>query len=690
MQVFSTACPRNCYSTCSFKIHVENNKVINIDPHPENLATPEGPCLKGLAYIERANSPDRILDPLIKNKNTGKFEKSDWKTVFSILADKIQYFKNQFGNHSILFYASSGMSGLTNKFSSNFWKMIGGATTMYGNLCWPAGLEATYLTMGDNKHNAPWDLENAKLIVMWGKNAAETNIHQMIPIDKALAKGATMVVIDPRRTQTAEKASLLIQPRPGTDGALALGVAKILIEQNQIDHDFIEKHVHGYEEFAKSVHQYRIADIAEITNVGERFIYQLADLIGSIKPMTIIPGFGMQRFSNGGQTIRCLLALSVITGNIGKKGACWHYANLQSYVFDEVKEPMSYYPPKVPDGIFRRSISMAKLAEDMNATKDPELKMIWVERGNPVSQNPDTNLLLKAIRKLEFRVVVDQFMTDTALEADIILPAKNMFEQSDIIGSYWNPYIQLKPKVVEPAGEVKPETEIYYWLAKKMGYPEEEILKYLPKPGNDAIEDFLKEKVKEFPELDYEQLKKGPILANSHEEIAFSDLKFNTPSGKIELYSKQAKEIWNVSPLPTYVETLKNNGNGTKYPLDLLSPNTKNRIHSQFNNLKIIKLFSPEPFVEIHVEDAISRNVRDNDYVKVFNDNGYFILKAKLNYCIKRKCVSISNGWWIQEGGSTNFLSKGLETDMGHGTAFHDTMVEIEKYDKPITQKKNN
>jgi len=690
MPIFSTACPRNCYSTCSFKIHVENNKVVNIDPHAENLATPEGVCLKGLAYIERANSPDRILYPLIKNKKTGKFEKSDWETVFSILAEKIQYFKNQYGNHSILYYAASGMSGLTNGFSSNFWKMIGGATTMYGNLCWPAGLEATYLTLGDNKHNAPWDLENAKLIVMWGKNAAETNIHQMIPIDKALAKGATMVVIDPRRTQTAEKASLLIQPKPGTDGALALGIAKILIEQNQIDHEFIEKHVLGFKEFSKSIHQLRIADIAEITNVGERYIYQLADLIGSIKPMTIIPGFGMQRFSNGGQTIRCLLALSVITGNIGKKGACWHYANLQSYVFDTVKEPMSYYPPKVPDGIFRRSISMAKLAEDMLDAKDPKLKMIWVERGNPVSQNPDTNLLLKALRKLEFRVVVDQFMTDTALEADIVLPAKNMFEQSDIIGSYWNPYIQLKPKVVEPAGEVKPETEIYYWLAKKMAYPEEEILKYLPKPGNEAIEDFLKEKLKEFPELDYEQLKNGPMLANSHEEIPYSDLKFNTPSGKIELFSDQAKERWNVNPLPSYVETLKKDRNCDKYPLDLLSPNTKNRIHSQFNNLKIIQLFSPEPFVEIHAEDAISRKIGEYDYVKVFNENGYFILKAKINFSIKRKCVSISNGWWIHQGGSTNFLSKGLETDMGHGTAFHDTMVEIEKCEKPIFQNKKN
>jgi anaerobic selenocysteine-containing dehydrogenase len=678
MSVFTTACPRNCYSTCTFKVHVENNKVVNIDPHPGNLATPEGICLKGLAYVERANSKDRILKPLIKNKQTGKFEEASWETTFALLAEKIRYFQNNFGKQSILFYAASGMSGLVNGFSTNFWKMIGGATTMYGNLCWPAGLEATYLTLGDNKHNAPWDLENAKLIIFWGKNAAETNIQEMIAVDKAIEKGAKVVVIDPRRTQTAEKADLFIQPKPGTDGALALALAKQLIDNHKYDKEFVDGYVVGFEDFADSLNSYSVRELASISDISESIIFELADLIAATKPMTIIPGYGMQRFSNGGQTMRCILTLSVITGNIGKKGACWHYANLQSYIFDEVKEPMSYYPPEKPDGIFRRSISMAKLGDDMLGAKDPELKMIWVERGNPVAQNPDTNTVLKAFRNLEFRVVVDQFLTDTAMEADVVLPAKNMFEQSDIIGSYWNPYVQLKPKVVEPAGEVKPETEIYYYLAKELGYSETEIVNYLPGPNNEAIESFLKEKIKEFPELDYEKLKEGPMLANSHEEIAFAAMKFDTPSGKIELYSKRAEEKWGVNPLPTYVPPVEDE-KSSKYPLYFLSPNTKNRIHSQFNNLNVIKLFGSEPFVEIHPVEAKKRGITNDEMVKVYNQNGYFNLKAKYNSGIKRNCVAISNGWWIQQGGSTNFLSKGRETDMGHGTAFHDCMVEIDK-----------
>ncbi|MBN1252292.1 MAG: molybdopterin-dependent oxidoreductase [Bacteroidales bacterium] len=682
MNVFSTACPRNCYSTCSFKVHVENGKIVNIDPHSENKATPEGVCLKGLAYIERANSKDRILYPLIKNKKTGNFEKISWSEVLKIISEKINYFKNEFGNHSILFYAASGMSGLLNSFSHNFWEMIGGATTMYGNLCWPAGLEATRLTLGENKHNVPWDIENAKLIILWGKNSAESNIQEMIPIEKAQVNGAKLIVIDPRRTPSSERADLLVQIKPGTDAALALGIVNLLIETELVDYEFINKHVTGFDEFKKSVKKYTPTKVAEITGIDAVHIYRLAEIIGKTKPMTLIAGYGMQRYTNGGQTVRSLLTLSVLTGNIGKKGASWQYANLQSYIFDDIKEPESYYPSINPNALFRRKISMAKLGEDMLNISNPKLKMIWVERGNPITQNPDTKLVMNAFRGLDFRVVVEQFLTDTAMEADIILPAKNMFEQTDIIGGYWNPYVQLKPKVVEPAGEVKPETEIYYLLAKQMGFSDEKIKKYLIEPGEEAIEEYLKNKLSEFPDLDWEKLKQEPQMPNQVEEIAFEDLKFKTPSGKIELYSEQAAKIWNVNPLPEYNPIKENDENTPEFPLYFMSPNSKNRIHSQFNNLEMIKLLSPESFVTINPEDANIRGIIDEDKVEIYNNRGYVKTTAKLDYSIKKGCISMTNGWWIKQGGTTNFLSKARETDMGFGTAFHDNKVEIRKIER--------
>ncbi|MBI9055173.1 MAG: molybdopterin-dependent oxidoreductase [Bacteroidales bacterium] len=678
MKARNTACPRNCYSTCSFKVWTDDGKVIKIDPQPLNKATPEGICLKGLSYVERVNSPKRILHPL--KKINGEFKKIPWDDALSEISGKLKYFKSNFGAHSVLFYFASGMSGLLNSVSTNFWKMYGGATTVYGNLCWPAGLEATRLTLGENKHNVPWDLENSKLIVVWGKNPAESNIQQMIPIEKAQQKSAKLVYVDPRRTASSERADLLLQPIPGTDGILALAIAKILIENDQIDHAFIEKYVLGFDEFKKSVLKIDLNEASKECGVSIEFIKKLANLIGTINPMTLIPGYGMQRYTNGGQTTRCLLSLSIITGNIGKPGACWHYADLQGDIFSEIKEPLNYFPPKKPDGIFRREIATARLGEDMIKLANPELKMAWVERGNPLSQNPDSNKIKEAFDKLEYKVVVEQFLTDTAKEADIVLPAKTMFEQSDIISSYWNPYVQLRQKVIDPIGEVKPETEIYYHLAKKMEFSNSEIEKNIPFPSDETTEHWLDKQLEPFENLSIEKLKEGPILAPGLQEIAFSDYKFNTPSGKIELYSKAAENDWNANPLPTYEKTKENKQtNISKFPFNLMSPNTKNRIHSQFGNLESIKAVDPEPFATINLGDAQKKGINNNDLIRVFNDRGELTIKAKIDASLRPGNIVIVNGYWHEEGACPNILSKGRETDMGHGTAFHDNMVNFEK-----------
>lgn len=678
MSIHSTACPRNCYSTCSFNVQVENGRIVNFEPHPMNRATPEGVCLKGLSYFERAHSPERILHPL-KRSASGGFTKVTWDEALGTICERLTFFKEHFGPHSILFYESSGMAGMVNDFSSKFWEMFGGATTTYGNLCWPAGLEGVRLTLGENKHNVPWDIENARLIILWGKNPVETNIHQMVFIEQAQAKGAKLIVIDPRRSLSSERADMLIQPRPGTDAIIALAITAELIRNDRIDAGFIERNVVGYEDFKRSVEDLTLEKAARVSDVPVELLIQLANDIGQVKPMTIAPGYGMQRFSNGGQTIRSILALNILTGNIGKPGACFHYANLQSYVFDQVKEPLSYYPSKDSNGVFRREVSKAKLAEDMVRLKDPELKMIWVERGNPVAQNPDTNATLRALRGLDFRVVVEQFLTDTVAEADIVLPAKNMFEQTDIIGSYWNPYVQLKPKILEPAGEVKPETEIYYLVAERLGYSKAEIVKWLPEIGDQHIQAYLKQRLKAFPQLKWEDLQVGPVLAPGLEEIAFSNLQFNTPSGKIELRSDAAPNLWGVNPLPSSQELVEGEErHKAEYPIHLLSPNTKNRIHSQFGNLRIIKQLAPHPYLEMNATDALERGIADGNCVRVFNGRGEMKVTVKLSFSIRKGCASYYNGMWLSEGGTPNLFTKGRETDMGHGAAFHDTLVEIE------------
>ncbi len=685
-RIYTTACPRNCYSTCSLRVEVEGGRLRRIEALPSNRATAGGPCLKGLSYVERQHSPQRILHPLRRDRDGHGFHRIAWDEAFDLLTEELDRARERYSPQSILYYAGSGTKGLMNAVGMSFWRLFGGCTTTYGDLCWPAGLEATRLSLGENKHNAPWDLENARLILMWGKNPAETNIHQMVFLENALSAGAKLVVIDPRRTETAERADLLIQPRPGTDGAIALAVAHLLVEEDAVDHRFIEEHVLGYEAFRGLVESFSPQRAAEIAGIPESSIRRLAEWFATVRPAVINAGFGMQRYGNSGQTLRAMIALLAITGNIGRPGAGWIFADLQSHIFDAVKDPLAFYPPEHPDGIVRVSISTARLGRDMLETTDPSLKVMWVERGNPVTQNPETPTVLRAIRSLEFRVVVEQFMTDTAREADLVLPAKTMFEQSDVIHAYWHPYIQLKQKVLPPAGEVKPESEIYWELARRFGVPPERLEGIIPGPSDEEVEAYLRKRLAPFPSLSLERLREAPQIAPGYQEVAFSDGIFATPSGRIELSSEEAMARWGVDPLPVLSGTLEDPGRreeaaagrSSPFPLRFLTPNTKNRIHSQFNNLESIRQFSAAPRLQIHPEDAGARGIADGGWVRVFNDRGELRLRARLDAGIRPGCVSVTNGWWITQGGTVNFTSLGRETDLGHGAAFHENLVEVE------------
>jgi anaerobic selenocysteine-containing dehydrogenase len=659
-------------------VHVQDGRIRTIEADPANRATSEGVCLKGQSYVERVYSPERILTPL-KRTDHGSFEAISWDEALDTIAERLYYFRDTFGPQSVLYYTGSGMKGLLNRVGPSFWRSYGGYTATYGDLCWPSGLEAARLTLGSNKHNAPWDVANARLIIFWGRNPAETSIQLMRFVEAALEQNGRLIVIDPRRTPSAERAELLVQPRPGTDGALALSIAHLLVKNDCVDHAFIEQHVLGFPEFAQMVEDWPPEKAAQITDVPERYIRRLADCIGIIQPVTICGGYGMQRYTNSSQTVRAILALLAITGNIGQPGAGWTYANLQSNIFEEVHEPVSTFPPETPDGVVRVSISKARLGQDMLAADDPPLKMMWVERANPVTQNPDTNTVLKAMRSLDFRVVVEQFLTDTAREADVVLPAKSMFEQTDIVDAYWHPYVQLRQRIIEPPGQVKPESEVYYELAHRLGISDEVIAAHIPAPSEEAIEAFLRRELTPFPGLTLEQLRQGPVMAPGAQEVSFSDFRFPTPSGKIELYSQEAKTRWDADPLPIYQEPAESvRRQGAKYPLHFMTPTTKNRIHSQFHHLQSIRQFT-EPHLLMSAEDTLARGISDGDGVRVFNDRGEIFLLARLDFSLKAGCVVFPNGWWGRDGGPGNLLSCGRETDMGHGAAFHDNLVEVEK-----------
>jgi anaerobic selenocysteine-containing dehydrogenase len=672
MKEFITVCPRNCYSTCSFRVFTEGGKVIRILPYAGNLATPEGPCIKGLSYLEREFSPSRLLHPL-KRSDDGTFTRISRDEALEIISEKLIDARAKYGPHSILFYKGSGCSGLSNDISGNFWRCFGGATTTYGNLCWPAGLEAVRLTLGEIKHNVPWDLANAQLVIIWGKNPAETNVQEMIHIDKAKKNGARVVVIDPRRTLTADKADMLLRPKPGTDAALALAMAKVIIDRQLTDKIFIKKYVSGFEKFAASL-KITPAEAEKITGIPAATIEELAILTGQTERVTIVPGYGLQRYTNGGQTIRSILAIPVITGKIGRTGCSFSFANLQSYIFDETKEPLCYYRDNETDKPFRRAVSMASFGRDFFSLKDPGIEVAWIERGNPVTQLPGSNEVVKALKTIPFKVVVEQFMTDSAAMADIVLPAKGMFEQADVISSYWSPYIQYKPAVIDSPGEVMPESEIYFRLAGKMGM---DVTGAGGIPAPDEYDRWLTERISRTEGFSLRQLKEMPVIPEQSEEVAYSDRKFSTASGKIELWSDTAVKLWGVDPLPAYDPPA--NFNEAHLPFRLMTPCIASRIHSQFGNLEVIRSVTDKPAWEISVADARILGLKSGDRIRVFNSNGEARGRVRVTARVRRGSIVFPNGVWLNEGGGVNVLVTPAETDMGHGAAFHNTMVGVEK-----------
>jgi anaerobic selenocysteine-containing dehydrogenase len=677
-RTFTTACPRNCYSTCGLQVTVEGGRLRRVEVHPDSRATPGAPCLKGLSYVERQAAKDRLLHPLGRTRSGG-FARISWDEALDRIAGKLGELRSE--PQSVLFYSASGTKGLMNGVATSFWRLYGGCTTTYGDLCWPAGLEATRLTLGTNEHNAPWDLANARLVVFWGKNAAETNVHQMAFLQEALDRGGQLVVVDPRRTETAERAALHLRPRPGTDGAIALAVAHRLIARGLVDEAFVRECVHGFEAFRESVRARTPEWAAGVAGVEAREIERLADLLGTVKPATVNAGFGMQRYTNSGQTLRALIALVALTGNVGRPGAGWMFANLRSHVFHPVKDPLAFYPPQSPDGVFRVSISTALLGPHMLATSDPPLRMAWVERGNPIPQNPETPTVLRAFRALEFRVVVDEFLTDTAREADVVLPAKSIFEQTDVIGAYWHDALQLKQKVLEPPGEVKPESEVYRLLAERLGFPHDAVAREIPGPSDAEVEAFLEARLRAVdPGLTLLRLREGPVRAPGAVDVAFADLRFPTPSGKIEILSEEAARRWGTSPLPDWTEPVEWGGaRDRRFPLHLLTPNTKNRIHSQFGNLPSIRALDPEPLLTLAPEDARRRGLRPGDRARVYNERGELRLRVRVDGGLRPGVAVVPNGWWLSDGGAVNVLSKARETDMGFGAAFHENLVEVER-----------
>ncbi|MFC4321704.1 molybdopterin-dependent oxidoreductase [Litchfieldia salsa] len=665
MGVYKSACPLNCWDNCGFQVEVENGKVKKIDGDPEHPITQGKICGRGRMLEARTNSDQRLLYPL--KKVDGKFHRITWEQALIEIADKMVETKTHYGSTSVLHSHDYSNSGLLKNLDKRFFNLFGGVTELTGSICWGSGIEAQKWDFGNALSHSPDDLDNSRNIVIWGRNVARTNMHLFQRLSTAKKNGAKIIVIDPLFNATAKIANSYISVKPGMDGILAIGIMKEMIRLNLQNHQFIEQYTHGYSDLLDLLNTITINEVEAQTDVPRETITQLAKIYSN-GPTTTLLGLGMQRYVNGGNTIRLIDALIAISGNIGIPGGGANYASLQvgqSFDIDKLA---------LPDRkLESRSFTMMQQAEGILESINPKIKMIFVTCGNPLTQVPNTNLVKKAFQSVETVVVIEQFMTDTAELADYVLPTATAFEEEDVYySSMYHHYVNYGPKIVSSPGEVQSDLWIWTELAKRLGFGEE--FNYTREEWIEMGLGDLKDK-----NINLEALRRHNHMPLPVDDIPWSDFRFSTPTGKYEFTSNVAESKGYDGRLKVlYPEesSVNNRELSEKFPYTLLSIHPMRSNHSQnyhlIDQLQTIR-------VEVSKDIAEEIGLHEDDWVRVFNDRGELKGQIRILKQAHSKTVNIDEGQWSRYGGSVNLLTPNRVSDNGQGSTLYDCLVNIEK-----------
>ncbi|WP_251554418.1 molybdopterin-dependent oxidoreductase [Neobacillus muris] len=663
--VRKAACPLNCWDSCGFQVTIENGRVTKVEGDPDHPITKGKICARGRMLEARTNSPERLMHPL--KKVNGQFQEISWEQALDEIAAEMLRIKETYGSTAVLHSHDYANNGILKNLDQRFFNCYGGVTELYGSLCWGSGIEAQKWDFGNAWSHAPNDVLNSRNIIIWGRNVARTNMHFYEKLLEAKKHGSHLYVIDPLYNATAKLADQHISIKPGMDGILAAGIIKEILRLELEDKEFIEQYTHGFADLLQLVNSNSLEQISEMTEVPEEVITKLAYIYGD-RPASTYMGLGMQRYENGGNTIRLIDALCAVSGNIGIDGGGANYANLQvgqSFAFDELTlagRKQSF-----------RQFSIMKQAEEILAAKDPEIKMIFVTCGNPLTQLPDTNVAEKAFSSAGTLVAVDQFMTDTAMLADYVLPAATAFEEEDIYySSMYHHYVNYGPQLVPSPGEAKPDLWIWTQLADRLGF------------GADfefTREEWLNMTLVPLAEKGYslEALKEQHTLELPVNKIPWQDRKFNTRTGKFEFTSSLGEEKMGNGKLSLAVpkeSKWRNPALAQNYPYSLLTIHPMRSNHSQNYHLlgDTVKVK-----VEIAANIADDRELKNGDFVRVWNNRGEVKGYISILPAAHPNTVNIDEGIWKKFGGSVNQLTSSTESDNGLGSTLYDCLVNLEK-----------
>ncbi len=641
-----TAC-RNCHGGCGVIAHVKDGKVIKVEGDPQSPISYGTLCSKGLAVTQMAYHPDRIIHPM--KKANGKWNRITWDEALDTVTTKFKKVMNEYGPESIVIGQGTGRDYESHLY--RFANLLGTPNVLTaGHMCYISRIGATLITCG-NLPVADWE-GGTKCIVMWACNPQWTNPdeHKGVTFWKAYRKGAKLIVIDPRKGFLAEKADIWLQLRPGTDGALAMGFLKVIIDEGLYDQEFVDQYVNGWPEFAARVNEYPLEKVEQITWVDRELIKKAARMYATTKPAAIQWGVPTEQTWNCTDYTRTVAGLMAATGNLDAPGGnvffvppkvrtVAEFSRHRDLPKEQVKKRLGGDQYKLAS---RVALISPKAAWDAILTEEPyPLKAGLLCGSNPVMTRANAKEAYAALKKLEFLAVIDFFMTPTADLADIFLPAGTWLEQNHVADNWKrHGYVLARQKCVE-IGEAWQDHKIFLELGKRMGQEwwdtVEDALDYLLEPSG----------------LTWEQFKEKGYLQGEMQYHKYRDKGFSTPTRKVELYST-VLEKWGHDPLPKYTEMPESPVSTPdlldKYPYILNAGlRTPSFFHSANRMLPWSREIRPDPIVEIHPETAERHNIVDGRWVYIESPRGRVKQKAKLNDGIDPSVVVAEHGWWFPE-----------------------------------------
>lgn len=661
------ACPHDCPDTCAFITTVEEGKAVSIQGDPSHPITQGFLCIKLNHYLEWVYNPRRVLYPhrRVGPKGSGQFERITWQEALELISSRFREIKARYGPEAIMPYNYSGTLGVLNfgSMDRRFFHRLGATRLLY-TICSSAGKEGFIATVGAALGPDPEDIPKTRLIILWGTNTITSNPHYWPLIQKARRQGAKLIVIDPLRTRTASLADVHIPIKPGTDGALALGMMHVIIRDNLYNADYVSRFTCGFEALKERVAFYTPEKVAEITGVPAADIEALARLYAGTPYSLIRLNYGLQRHTNGGMAVRTIACLPGLTG-------AWLYpgcgALLTTSGAFQINQEKLQRPDLLPNN--PRTINMIHLGKALTELDDPPVKALFVYNADPANTAPNRELVIKGLMREDLFVVVhDIFFTDTARFADVVLPATSQLERLDLHTSYGHYYISLNQPAIEPLGESISNTELFRRLARAMGFEEECF--------SDSDEELVDQAL-EGSGITREQLEReGWVRLNLPRPFTPFAEGFPTPSGKLEFYSHRLEKM-GLDPLP-YYEPLP----ASPYPLIFITPSAHHFLNSSFGAVDSLRAKEGRPELIIHPEDAEKRDISDGNLVRVWNERGECYLWARVSYETIPGVVVSPSVWWgsfSPKGTGVNSTTPDLEADLGRGATFYSNYVEVEK-----------